>query len=43
MTAVTVSSDKHEATTMLVVSDLDIIVKTSRNELFLFAQNMLTG
>ncbi|MEZ6055621.1 MAG: tetratricopeptide repeat protein [Planctomycetaceae bacterium] len=41
--AVTVSSDKVEATTMVVVSDIDIIVKGSRNELFLFAENMLTG
>jgi uncharacterized protein YfaS (alpha-2-macroglobulin family) len=43
VTAVTVASDKLEATTMLVVSDLDVIVKASRNELFLFAQNMKTG
>ncbi len=43
VTAVTVASEKLEATTMLVVSDLDVIVKTSRNELFLFAQNMKTG
>jgi alpha-2-macroglobulin len=43
VTAVTVSSDKLEATTMVIVSDLDIIVKSSRNELFVFAQNMLTG
>ncbi|QDV45560.1 tol-pal system protein YbgF [Stieleria neptunia] len=43
VTAVTVSSDKMEATTMVVVSDLDILVKSSRNELFLFAQNMRTG
>ncbi len=43
VTAVTVSSDKLETTTMVVVSDLDIIAKTSRNELFLFAQNMRTG
>ena len=28
---------------MLVVSDLDVIVKSSRNELFLFAENMHTG
>ncbi len=41
--AVTVSSDKLEATTMVVVSDLDMIVKSSRNELFLFAENMRTG
>lgn len=43
VTAVTVASDEHEATTMLVVSDLDVIVKSSRNELFLFAENMRTG
>ena len=43
VTAVTVSSEKLEATTMVVVSDLDMIVKASRNELFLFAQNMRTG
>lgn len=43
VTAVTVSSDKLEATTMVVVSDLDIILKSSRNELFLFAENMRTG
>ncbi len=43
VTAVTVASEKLEATTMLVVSDLDVIVKSSRNELFLFAQNMKTG
>ncbi len=43
VTAVTVSSETHEATTMVVVSDLDIIVKSSRNELFVFAENMLTG
>ena len=43
VTAVTVSSDKLEATTMVVVSDLDVIVKASRNELFLFAEDMRTG
>ena len=43
VTAVTVSSDKLEATTMLIVSDIDIIVKSSRNELFVFAENMRTG
>ncbi|MCA9137512.1 MAG: tetratricopeptide repeat protein [Planctomycetales bacterium] len=43
VTAVTVSSDKMEATTMVVVSDLDILVKSSRNELFLFAEEMRTG
>lgn len=43
VTAVTVSSDALEATTMVVVSDIDIIVKSSRNELFIFAENMRTG
>ena len=43
VTAVTVASEKLEATTMVVVSDLDLIVKSSRNELFVFAQNMRTG
>ncbi|QDT12981.1 tetratricopeptide repeat protein [Planctomycetes bacterium K23_9] len=42
VTAVTVSSEKLEATTMVVVSDLDMVVKSSRNELFVFAENMLT-
>ncbi|MFN0050915.1 MAG: MG2 domain-containing protein, partial [Planctomycetales bacterium] len=41
--AVTVSSDTLEATTMVVVSDIDIVVKSSRNELFVFAENMRTG
>ncbi len=38
--AVTVSSEKLEATTMVIVSDLDVIVKCSRNELFVFAENV---
>ncbi|GAB4145397.1 MAG: hypothetical protein Tsb009_17540 [Planctomycetaceae bacterium] len=42
LTAVTVSSDKLEATTMVIVSDIDIVVKASRNELFVFAENMRT-
>ncbi|MCH7685793.1 MAG: tetratricopeptide repeat protein, partial [Planctomycetes bacterium] len=42
VTAVTVSGEKLEATTMVIVSDLDIIIKSSRNELFVFAENMLT-
>ena len=41
--AVTVSSETLEATTMVIQSDLDVIVKASRNEIFVFAQNMLTG
>ncbi len=41
--AVTVSSKALEATTMVVQSDLDVIVKSSRDEVFVFAENMLTG
>jgi alpha-2-macroglobulin len=41
--AVTVSSKKLEATSMLLQSDLDVIVKSSRDEVFVFAENMLTG
>ncbi len=40
---VTVSSKTLEATTLVVQSDLDAIVKSSRDEVFVFAQNMLTG
>lgn len=41
--AVTVSSETLEATALVIQSDLDVIVKASRNEVFVFAQNMLTG
>lgn len=41
--AVTVSSKTLEATTLVVQSDLDIVIKSSRDEVFVFAQNMLTG
>ncbi|MBN2024624.1 MAG: tetratricopeptide repeat protein [Pirellulales bacterium] len=41
--AVTVNNETLEATTMLLQSDLDVIVKSSRDEVFVFAQNMLTG
>ena len=41
--AVTVSSQTLEATTMLVQSDLDVIVKSSRDEVFVFAENMRTS
>ncbi len=41
--AVTVSSKALEATTMVMQSDLDVIVKSSRDEVFVFAENMLTG
>ena len=40
---VTVSSDEMEATTMVIQSDLEIVVKSSRDELFVFAQNLRTG
>lgn len=41
--AVTVTSDTLEATSLVIRSDLDVIVKSSRDEVFVFAQNMLTG
>jgi hypothetical protein len=41
--AVTLSSKTLEATTLVIQSDLDVIVKTSRDEVFVFAENMLTG
>ncbi|MGY8770169.1 MAG: MG2 domain-containing protein [Pirellulales bacterium] len=41
--AVTVSSATQETTTLVVQSDLDIIVKSSRDEVFVFAENMKTG
>jgi len=41
--AVTVSNQQFKATTMVIQSDLDIIVKSSRDEAFVFAQNMRTG
>lgn len=43
VTAVTISGEDLEATTMVIVSDIDLIVKSSRNELFAFAQNSRTG
>jgi len=41
--AVTVSSETLEATTLVLQSDLDVIVKSSRDEVFVFAENMKTG
>jgi len=41
--AVTVSSRLLEATTLVIQSDLDVIVKSSRDEVLVFAENMLTG
>lgn len=41
--AVTVASKTLEATTLVLRSDLDMIVKSSRDETFVYAQNMRTG
>ncbi|NQU22736.1 MAG: tetratricopeptide repeat protein, partial [Candidatus Nealsonbacteria bacterium] len=41
--AVTVSSKTLETTTLVIQSDLDVIVKSSRDEVFVFAENMRTG
>jgi len=41
--AVTVASKTLETTTLVIRSDLDVIVKSSRDEVFVFAENMLTG
>ena len=41
--AVTIGSKTLEATTMVVQSDLDLIVKSSRDEAFVFAENMAGG
>ncbi len=41
--AVTVSSTTFEATTLVLQSDLDVIVKCSREEVLVFSQNMVTG
>ncbi len=40
---VTVASPTLEATALVLQSDLEIIVKSSRNELFVFAENLRTG
>ena len=40
--AVTVSSKSHEATSLVLQSDLEIIVHASQAEVFVFAQNMRT-
>jgi uncharacterized protein YfaS (alpha-2-macroglobulin family)/outer membrane protein assembly factor BamD (BamD/ComL family) len=41
--AVSVSSKTLEATTLVIRSDLDMVVKSSRDEVFVFAENMLNG
>ncbi|MGI9457795.1 MAG: tetratricopeptide repeat protein, partial [Aeoliella sp.] len=40
---VNVSGDDFEATTLVVRSDLDLIVKSSRREVLVFVQDMLAG
>lgn len=39
--AVSVASDKHRATTLVIQSDLDLVVKSSRREVFVFVQDMV--
>ena len=41
--AVTVSSPTLETTTLLIQSDLEILVKSSRDEVLIFAENAATG
>jgi TolA-binding protein len=41
--AVTVAGKTLEATTLVLRSDLEVIVKSSRDEVFVFAQNLRTG
>ena len=41
--AVTVSSRTLETTTLLIQSDLEILVKSSRDEVLIFAENVATG
>lgn len=41
--AVTVSSETLEATTLVLQSDLEIIVQAARGDLLVFAENMRTG
>ncbi len=43
VTAVTISSKTLEATTLVIQSDLDVIVKSSRDEVFVLAENMRTA
>ena len=41
--AINVSTDKLEATAMVLVTDLAILVKSSKKDVFVFAQNLRTG
>ena len=43
VTLVNVSTDKLQATTLVIRSDLDIIVKASRRQVLVYAQNMSAG
>ena len=43
VTAVTVGSPAIEATTLVIQSDLGIVAKSSRNEVFVLAENLRTG
>lgn len=40
---VSILSDTHRATTLLLVSDLDVILDTAGDDAIVFAENMLTG
>ena len=41
--AVTVGDDERESTVLVLRSDLEVVVKSSRREILAFAQDMLTG
>ena len=41
--AVTVGDDEQESTVLVLRSDIEIVVKSSRREILAFAQDMLTG
>ena len=43
VTAVTVTSPTQEATSLVIQSDLQIVLRSSRDELLVFAQNVRTG
>lgn len=41
--AVNVAEEEYEATTLLIRSDIDMMIKSSKTEVLVFAQNMVTG
>lgn len=41
--ALVVQADKFRATTLVLRSDIDVVVKSSRREVFVYAQDMLRG